>query len=517
MKVVTASQMRQIDRWTIEQEKIPGSLLMENAGKAVFDLARELLGGPEGRVAIFCGKGNNGGDGLVVARHLKEWGARVQVFLAGSGEHLQGDARANFDLARQAKVPMMEADTTEEFVKQAERGAEEAELLVDALLGTGIKGEVTGLTAELISLINESGRPVVAVDVPSGIDSDTGKICGCAIRASHTVTMGLPKLGLLLYPGAEYAGELRVADIGLPPQVIEQSEVSAELIEADQVKSWLPIRVPQAHKGDFGRVLVIAGSVGMTGAAALASEAALRAGAGLVTLVLPESLNDLMEVKLTEVMTRPCPETADRSLALAAQPKIEELAASSDVVVMGPGLSLVPETQELIRRLIVSLPCPQVLDADALTALSSDLSILAKVKQPAICTPHPGEMGRLLGITPEEVQADRIGVVHRAANELKAVVVLKGARSLICSPDGLPWINRTGNPGMASGGTGDVLTGMIGGLLAQGLSSERAACAGVYLHGLAGDLAAAEKTQLGIIAGDLLARVPMAIKQVSGL
>ncbi|NIM04447.1 MAG: NAD(P)H-hydrate dehydratase [Armatimonadetes bacterium] len=511
MKIVTSEQMNALDR-AAQEAGVSIMELMENAGRAVFEKAEAMLGTPQGRrVAIICGKGNNGGDGLVAARYLKKWGAGVEVLLACSASDLKGAPKANYGSALQAGVPVEEN-------AQADRvlgACEQADLVIDALLGTGIKGAVERSAAEIISAVNRANRPVLAVDIPSGIQADTGEIAGVAVHANHTVTVGLPKWGLLNFPGAEYAGRVVVADIGIPAAAIEAMSITAEYLDAAEVAHLLPRRSPAAHKGDCGRALVIAGSAGYTGAAALCSMGALRMGAGLVTLAVPASLNDVMEAKLTEVITRPMPETAARSLSKEAQQEILELAARSDVVAMGPGLSLEPETALLVRRLVGRLAIPVVLDADALTALSTDIDLLKGAQAPIVCTPHPGEMARLVNLSPAEVQKARASTAQSLARSIEGVVVLKGAATLIADAEDRLRVNRTGNAGMASGGTGDVLTGMIAGLLAQGMSPFDAASVGTYLHGLAGDLAAAEKGDMGLIASDLLEKVPDATIYVS--
>lgn len=502
--------MKEIDR-RAQQAGVSVMDLMENAGRAVLEQAAAILGEVRRRrIAIVCGKGNNGGDGLVAARYLNAQGAEISVLLLGEVQDLKGETKANFDFAIKAGVFVEDkADVQAVF-----RACEGAELVIDALLGTGMKGAVQGAAAEVIKVINQAKCPVLAVDIPSGVDADTGEISGTAVRAAYTVTMGLPKLGLLNHPGAEYAGRVTVADIGIPPAVIEAVSSSVECLDSREVGALLPKRSPAAHKGDCGRVLVVAGSVGYTGAAALCSMGALRIGAGLVTLAIPASLNDVLEMKLTEVITGPMPETAGRSLSLAAKGKILELAAKSDVVAMGPGLSLEPETVRLVQELVGKLTVPMVLDADALTAVSEDIGLLAKARGPVVCTPHPGEMGRLVGLSAEEVQKSRLSICRRLAESIGGVVVLKGAATLIANDEGRLRINRTGNAGMASGGTGDVLTGMTAGLVAQGVSAFDAAGAGVYLHGLAGDMAAWEKGEMGLIASDVLEKVPSAILEV---
>ena len=501
--------MREIDRTTITGAGVPSLTLMENAGNAIAQLALKWSShNPIKRFVVICGKGNNGGDGLVAGRELHQAGAEVEVLLVGTASDLSTDSAINYQRAQEAGVKIAEAANLSQITK----ACSDVELIIDALLGTGVSGEVSGATADAISAINALGKRVLSVDVPSGIDADTGAIFGVAIRAEATVTMGIPKLGLMLGAGTEHAGRVHVVDIGFPDSIVEQSPAAAQILTPLEVCALLPTRPRAAHKGDFGRVLVVAGSVGMTGAAALCSEAVLRAGAGLVYLAIPASLNDILESKVTEVITKPMPETARRTLAIGSVEPIKEMAVLCQVVVIGPGLSLDPETQQVVYRLLRELKQPLVVDADALTALARSSNIASEIATPVIWTPHPGELARLLSITSEEVQADRMSAISRGQALLGGVVVLKGAHTLIADETNLVAINTTGNQGMATGGTGDVLTGMIAGLLAQGLSPFDAARLSVYLHGHAGDLAAEELSDLAMIAGDVLAHVPFAIK-----
>jgi NAD(P)H-hydrate epimerase len=513
VKVVTAEQMREIDRRAIQERGIAGLQLMENAGRAVAEAAYEATAPcPQRAIVVVCGRGNNGGDGFVAARRLAELGRRVRVFLAARRGQVSGDARVNLDRLAEARI-------TVEEVSEAGAVAQacgQAGLVVDALLGTGLSGEVSGLPAELIAAVNGSGRPILAVDIPSGLAANSGAPLGVAVKASHTVTMGLPKLGMFMFPGADYVGRLTVADIGFPSDLIAEAQGVADLVEPEWVRLLMPARRRTAHKGDFGRLLVIAGSVGMTGAACLCAEAALRAGVGLVTVGCPESLNDILEVKLTEAMTVPLPETYERTLDTRALATILELAETVDVLAIGPGISRHPDTALLVQRLVGRVDKPMVVDADALNALSEAPALLEGAHAPAVLTPHPGEMARLMGVSAEEVQGNRAQFAKRAATRFGSAVVLKGAYSLICEAGRSLAINPTGNPGMASGGTGDVLTGVVAGLLAQGLLPFEAAGAGAYLHGLAGDLAARRTGEASLVAGELVNSLPQAICQVLG-
>jgi NAD(P)H-hydrate epimerase len=391
----------------------------------------------------------------------------------------------------------------------------ESAFLVDALLGTGLSSEVAGRYREAIDGINEAARPVVAVDLPSGLHADTGAILGRAVRATRTVTFGLPKLGLYQNQGIDLAGLVSIVDIGIPQAYIDALESRTTLITDAFVRASLPARRLSSHKGTFGHAGIIAGSVGKTGAAAMAAKAALRVGAGLVTVAVPSSMNDVLEAKLLEAMTVPMPETKARTFSRTAFDRLATFVSAKTAIAIGPGLSTHPETVELVQALVKQLDRPAVLDADALNALAGRASLLTECKTPPILTPHPGEMARLeIDATPQSVNADRIETATRFARERGVFVVLKGARTVLARPDGAVAICPTGNPGMATAGTGDVLTGMIVGFLAQGLASWEAACIATYLHGSAGDLAADRNGQAGMIAGDVIEQIPHALKKL---
>ncbi|UCE17813.1 MAG: NAD(P)H-hydrate dehydratase [Gemmatimonadota bacterium] len=508
MKVVTTQQMREIDRVTIEEFGIPGLDLMEAAGQGVVNaIEGTFIDISHSRVIIFCGKGNNGGDGFVVSRLLTEKEADVETYLLGKKSEISGDAKVNLDRAVNIGLNVKEISSLDNINKPLE-----ADIVVDAILGTGIQGSVRGFPAEVIDLINKFEGTVVAVDTPSGLNTDTGAVEGPCVRADVTATMGLPKVGLLLFPGKSYVGKLEVVDIGVPPEVIGGAGITIEYVEREGIARLIPRRAPNAHKGDCGRVAVVAGSVGMTGAAALSCQAALRAGAGMTILGIPRSLNDVMEIKLTETMTKPLPETKERTLSLAAESGIEELMDWADVLAIGPGLSLNKETQELVRNITRKVRIPTVIDADGLNALAGHHDCLADRKAELILTPHAGELSRLIDRPIGEIEAHRISLAQKVGEDLGVVLVLKGAPTVVADPTGTVHINSTGNAGMATAGCGDVLTGLIAGLLAQGLKGPEAAVAGVFLHGAAGDLAAEKKGTLGVIAGDIAEKIPAAIR-----
>ncbi|MFH1860511.1 MAG: NAD(P)H-hydrate dehydratase [bacterium] len=515
MKVVTREQMQEIDQDTPLKYGLPGSILMENAGIQVFLSIKEYLRQVEGvKIAVLCGKGNNGGDGFVIARHLFNHGARIKIYLFAPEENIKGDALINLEAARQFGVPIQIIASIDEL-NAITLELKHSGLIVDTLLGTGLSGEVKGLFARIIDIINTLNVPVVAVDIPSGLDANTGMPLKHTVRAAMTVTFGLPKLGLVMPHGIEYTGKLIVANISLPPALLDQKSIRINLLTMEDIAPLIPHHPIDAHKGLCGKAFILAGSTGMTGAAALCSEAALRIGAGLVTLGIPESLNHIMEIKLTEIMTIPLPQTSLSAFSQQGYEKIMSFCENMDVVAIGPGIGRDKDTIELIKRLILQLKVPMVIDADALFAIAQQPDILKHKIAPAVITPHPGEMAYLLGCTTEDVINNRIDVARKFAEEHDTTVVLKGAKTIIADPLGNIWINPTGNQGMATAGCGDVLTGMISGLIAQGLSVSEAARLGVFLHGLAGDIKAEEKGTLSLIASDVLAGISGAIKGIT--
>ena len=513
MFLVTAAQMQTLDRRTIEEAKVPGTTLMEKAGGGVVKAFEGMFGSLKGkRVTIFCGKGNNGGDGFVVARLLRRKGAKVRVLLFSDPKNLKGDAQTmHRRLIRSAGASVLTAQPTK---AQTCKAADQADFLIDALLGTGLSSPVKGQYKEAITAMNDSSAPTIAVDLPSGIHSDTGEILGTAVRACLTVTFGCPKVGLYLGEAINQAGKILIADIGIPEEYVSALSLNRQLVTSQMIKPLLPQRSTAAHKGTFGHVGIIAGSPGKTGAAALAGRAALRIGTGLVTVATPKGVNAILEALLLEAMTAPMPETDEGTLGLSAIPSLIEFTKSRTALAIGPGIGTHQETGELVGTLLSSLNQPCVIDADALNLLAGRTSTLSSSKIPHILTPHPGEMARLLADhSPQSVNHDRLGVACRFSETHHVIVVLKGARTIIASPDGQAAICPTGNPGMASGGMGDALTGIIAGLLAQGLAPWNAAKAGVFLHGLAGDLAAEKIGQAGLIASDLIECIPHAFTQ----
>ena len=512
MKVVTANKMQEMDARAMEEYKIPGVVLMENAGLRVVEEIVQDYSTENLQVIIVSGKGNNGGDGFVIARHLINMGVAVTVYAMSEEKDYRGDALINYCILKHMKVGVKHI-LKEEDLQTLEGHLAHADLIIDALLGTGLSSNVRGLIGEVIDMLNACPRQVLAVDIPSGIHADTGEVLGRAVEAVKTVTFALPKQGLYLYPGAQNAGEVVVGDISMPREIMEDREIMVYLTSLGLVRECLPERPACSHKGTYGRVFIAGGSPGLTGAVAMAGEAALRSGSGLITAGVPAGLNHIMEVKLTEVMSLSLPDTGENHLSKEAlNPVLQELKIC-DAAGFGPGVFPGEEgTLDLLGEIIKNTPVPLVIDAGGLTLLAEKMEVLGEAPRPLVLTPHPGEMARMLNISPEEVEKDRLNLAQTFAKENKVVLVLKGARTLTALPSGEVHINTTGNPGMASGGTGDVLTGLVVGLVGQGLTPEEGAVCGVYIHGLAGDLAARAKGEAGLTAMDLIEHLPGAMQ-----
>ncbi len=507
MKIATAQEMRDIDKSTVEWFGLPGVALMENAGHAIADKAVEILGEPRGKIVfIVCGGGNNGGDGYVAARWLHNSGVRVKLFLALDRTSIQGDALIHLETVVRMGVECFDI-TEPRGMEKARISSAFADLVIDALLGTGFHGDLSESYRDSIELMNGAGRKILSVDIPSGVEADTGLVREKAVQAFCTVTFGLPKPGLLLYPGAGCAGKIEVSPIGIPAELLTAATLHQTLVTKEYAASLLPCRLPDSHKGSFGHVLIMGGSRGMSGAAFLASQGALRTGSGLVTIGVPAGIGVAMEMKTTEAMTLELPETLTGGLGEDALRLMHDFSAQASVILVGPGLGRHEDTLEIVRELVQTTDRPLVLDADALFALTGHIELLSGLDTLAVLTPHPGEMARLTGLSVRQIQADRIGVARRAATEWKNIVVLKGPGTIVAFPDGEIYVNSTGNSGMATGGMGDVLAGMIAALIAQGLSSHDAAVLGVYLHGLAGDRVALERPA-GMTAMDLAESIP---------
>ena len=506
--VVTANQMAELDAYCINTVQIPGIVLMENAGIGIVNSCLKILGNPKkASVQIFCGPGNNGGDGYVVARHLSNLGAQVTVFILGAREKIKGDALVNLVCIENMALSI-------HYVQKSVL-IKSGNLIVDALLGTGVVGPLKGLFAEMVSAINASGCPVLAVDIPTGVNANTGVVDGLAIKATVTATMACLKSGLLFSPGREHAGTIDIVDISMPPSVLQKKAPDCWVVEQGDVKKRLPARTADAYKNKCGTVATIAGSKGFTGAAILSSDACLKVGAGLSYLAIPNSLNSILESKLTEVITWPFDDAGQGYLLSHCADDLVDLIQAQNVVAIGPGLGLHTETGKLLKKLFFSLKKPCVLDADGLTLMKQEIGLLSDYKDELLLTPHPGELARIMNISIKDILTDIITAARQAAVLFKSVVVLKGGPTTTACPNGDVYINSTGNPGMATAGSGDVLTGVISGLMAQGLSAKDAAIAGVFVHGLAGDIASGDKGQMGLSASDILSNVPYALKQIT--
>jgi ADP-dependent NAD(P)H-hydrate dehydratase / NAD(P)H-hydrate epimerase len=513
MYIVTAAQMQEMDRRTIQEFGIPGRVLMECAGRGATRVFLENLykQGP-GRVGVMAGRGNNGGDGFVIARYLAQRNIDVKVFLLADPAAVKGDAAANLQLLAASGVPVIEILDEQAFAARM-KDYPPQHYWIDALLGTGLNAEVRGFYRKAIDFINATHRPVLAVDIPSGLNADTGQPCGTCIRAAATATFGFAKIGHVTYPGAEYCGSVKVIDIGIPPTMAQPVGVRRQLIMGHSIQSMLGFRAPDIHKGRTGHALVVAGSRGKTGAAAMSAISALRVGAGLVTLGVPDSLSPVLESLSMEVMTVPLPDQGTGLLLEEAFDAIVQAADAKQSLALGPGLGTASHTRNLTARIIREIDLPMVIDADGLNNLAGHMSGLKARKNVTVLTPHPGEMARLTGLGTPEIQRDRLAAAKRLAEETRTYVVLKGARTVVAEPDGRAWINPTGNPGMAAGGMGDVLTGLIAGLLAQGHPASEACRAGVYLHGMAADILA-QKRPRGFLATEVMNTVPRAIQRI---
>ena len=497
MKILSSEAMKACDRRTVEEYGLPGAVLMESAGARVAEFIRARL--PDlPKVVVIAGPGNNGGDGLVIARLLFMAGFQVSLWSSVRPGAYRGEAAVFEKYLLKTSFPLQRVNSSEEL-QLFKLDLKNADLLVDALLGTGINREVDGLVADIIEAVNASNKPVLAVDIPSGINADSGAVMGNAIRAHWTLTFAFPKLGLMLQPGASLAGEVFVGEIFIPEQLAEEAKV--ELLTPSFIRSLMPPRPSDAHKGNLGRTMILAGSPGMTGAAVLTAESALRGGSGLVYLAAPESVCPALESKLVEVIVIPLPESSPGIVSPDAADLVIAGTKECDALAIGPGLDTGAETAELINRLVQLSPVPMVLDAGALTALGQNMNMLRSARYIPVVTPHPGEMARLAGISAKQVQSSRLEIALKNANFWNCNIVLKGANSVIATPDGYAAINPTGSVTLATAGSGDLLTGLITSFIAQGISPEKAAMAGAYIHGLAGDLLPPGR---GHSAGDIL-------------
>ncbi len=503
MRVLNTQQMREADRRTIDEIGLPSIVLMENAGRqavAAMEAAFDDLA--TSHVAVLCGRGNNGGDGFVVARTLAQRGVQSTVFLLGAVADVRGDARTNLEVLGRIGLTVVEIANAQDWELHFTE-VSECDVVVDALLGTGFSGTLTGLLETVVADVNGLGVPIVAIDLPTGVSADSHEIAGSAIEATMTVTLGAPKIPLVFPPADSHGGDLVIADIGIPPPVIDELEGPyIELLTRERMRELVPARAADSHKGDFGRVLIVAGSLGKTGAAHLAALGALRSGAGLVTIAAPRSAVPIIASMGPEYMTEPLEETAAGTVDFSALDRVLELKA--DVIALGPGLGQDPSTAAFVQGLVERAGVPLVVDADGLNAFAGEADrLLGRDGVDVIITPHPGELARLLNVSVEAVQHDRLNYARDFAASHRAHVVLKGHRTIIAGPENRAFINLTGNAGMATGGTGDLLTGMIAAWFAQLLDAEAACKLAVYLHGTAGDLAEADEGEVALVASDV--------------
>lgn len=517
MRILTSRAMRAVDRAAIDELGVPGIVLMENAAIGVVETVVRAF--PDAlSAAIFCGPGNNGGDGLAVARHLAVRGWAVEVFLLAGGRELGGDAAIQLQVCRNQRLRVRDLRDEDDLADALEL-ARACDVALDALFGTGLSRPLEGLFAAAVEGIDELPLPMVAVDLPSGLDASRPEPIGPHLHADLTVTFAAPKVAHVFPPAAEAVGEMVVTDLGIPPRLVEEvEEVGGELhlLAASELAELVPEREPGGHKGTFGHAVLVAGSPGKAGAAILAARAAVRIGAGLVTAAVPEPIVQTVDLGSVESMSLGLPAGGSGEIAAGAADAVLELLDGKDALALGPGLGREEPTFETIRRIALAAELPLALDADGVNAFAGRAAELGKRRAETLLTPHPGELARLLGVSTGEVQADRLGFARRAAAETGAVVLLKGSLSLVATPEGAVFVNPTGNPGMASGGTGDVLTGIVAGLLAQGLDVLDAALVGVYVHGLAGDRVAERHGIERLAAGDLIPELPQALARLAG-
>ncbi|HIH40400.1 MAG TPA: NAD(P)H-hydrate dehydratase [Halobacteria archaeon] len=508
MKVSTVAQMRNLDRTASERFGLSEDILMENAGYSVFSFIRKKIGLNDKKFLIFAGTGNNGGDGLVIGRKIFAEGGHIKIFIIGDKERLKGAAKKNYDILLNMGADVEEIVEAINLIEKIRKEIIHADLIIDSIFGTGITREVTGVHKEIIRLINSIGKSVLSVDIPSGINGDTGIVMGDAVRADYTITLGTPKIGNLLYPGFNYSGKLFLSHISFPSSLYD----SDELYIAINSPIPLPSRENDSHKGSFGKVLFVAGSSKYLGAPYFSSLSFLKSGGGLSYLATPKSISSLIANKGSEIVVLPQKETKDGCLSLKCAEELINFSKNVDMAVIGPGLSLNKETKRLVIELVREIEKPVLIDGDGITAVSEEIGILKDRKETTIITPHLGEMTRLTDINKEEISKDKINVLKKTTEELNSIIVLKGAHSLVGYTDGRVYINTNGNPGMATAGSGDVLTGTIPAMFGLGLDIKDAVRIGVYIHGLSGDIAAENKGMDGITATDIMEHLPDAMR-----
>jgi len=504
MKVAKVNEMRELDRRATEEFAISEDLLMENAGQAVYFVILQEFGIKGNKFAVFCGGGNNGGDGLVVARKIHSNGGEVKIFLLDDEAKFRGAAKKNFEIASKLPVEITKVNSISSIMSEVL----DSDAIVDAIFGTGLVREIGGIFKDAIQVINESQSMVFSIDIPSGINGDTGEVMGEAVKADYTVTFGLPKLGNILYPGYDHCGKLYVSHISFPPTLYDPHSIKVAINNPVE----LPERARDTHKGSYGRALFIAGSSSYLGAPYFSALSFLKAGGGLSYLATPKSISSILAGKGSEIVFVPQKETPSGSIAIENKDDLLEFSQKVDMVVMGPGLSLTKETQELVRELAPKIKKPLLIDGDGITAIAEDLGRIKNREAATILTPHLGEMSRIIKMEVSEININKIDVLQKTARELASIIVLKGAHSLIGYPDETVFINVSGNSGMATAGSGDVLTGAIAALYGLGLPLEDAVRMGVFIHGFSGDIAAVDKGEDGITAQDIMDYLPEAMK-----
>lgn len=517
MWIVKSVEMREADRITIEELKIPGLILMENAAIAVLQaIKEEILDYKLRSYAVICGKGNNGGDGFALARHLLQNNIETKVLLVGRKEQLKGDALANYNML-QAYIENIPEVCEENQLHIMEDILKDSSIAIDAIFGTGLDKPLTGFYKKVVEELNRFKGVIISIDIPSGLSSDTGEIIGPAVKSNFTVALAAPKYCHIFPPAEELCGKLIIKDIGIPELAIRKTNPSLRLIEKADIFSVLAPRKKDTHKKNYGDILIIAGSAGKLGAAWMTAYSAIKSGAGLVTLGVPKSLHHTVMTKVKEIMTIGFPNTEDDTFSSAATEEILKIAEEKDLLAIGPGITTHPEVENVVQELVKKYRKTMIIDADGLNCISKDISCLRERKGGTILTPHPGEFSRLTKLPTKDILKDKVNITKNFSIEYNVVVILKGYRTLIAFPDGMVYMNPTGNPGMATGGSGDILTGMMAGFVAQ--TSEKyfknAVIASVYLHGLAGDLAKEKYGEIPLVATDIIKFIPKAIKSIN--
>ncbi len=505
MYLVTAEQMRQADRKTIQELGIPEMVLMENAGKAVVEFLKETFPDLKQKtITIAAGAGNNGGDALVVARYLHQMGIAVKVFIHADRD-LSPSAKQNYDILSRlpVKIYWLDSENSMHLLKVT---VNYSDIFIDGLLGTGVNRDVTGRTEQIIDIANRRSCVKVAIDVPSGLNSDNGEIWGRCLKADYTVALAQPKRGHMLNKGIKYCGQVVVKEIGIPQEIYEDMDLNCQIIDDNALQACREPRNRNSHKGTFGHLLAIGGSMGMSGAVTMTAQAALRSGVGLVSCAVPEAVQLHVAVNVPEAMVQPMP--AGNQFTLDCIDVLQDLLRGKKAVVAGPGMGISEVTGTIIREVLLAGRCPVVIDADGLNTADSWMDAVSDSKVPVILTPHPGEMARLAGLETSYIQNNRLAVAQEFAEKHHVWLVLKGANTIVATPDGKLYMNVADSPALAVGGSGDVLAGMIGAFLAQGMQPEDACCCAVYLHGLAGRQVAETIGEVSSKASDIIQAIP---------